>query len=319
MSDLFRKDARKTLAVFLLAIVCATVPQQVAGQSSEQRRRSLKRERDIQTAYGAFRYIPRSENGRTVGFETNDTAAPVLFAAGGDGRTHKISFALPETRLINLVDISASPEGHIAVVGGAYSNDGKGMTFLARIEAGGERQVVTNTWPYCPVTVSFAPDGTLWTIGHLKDEANTKVTAYHVLRRFDLSGRMVGSTVVAGKVQILDATSFLRMSRDRVGWFTRENEYIEFRLDGSESARYAGPVAAIDDARVDGLAISDHNDVFVSLWKKNQREYLFLDRTNRTWVPASVSETVKGVIYGFDGTTLVTNGGWGRLRLFALK
>jgi hypothetical protein len=34
---------------------------------------------------------------------------------------------------------------------------------------------------------------------------------------------------------------FLRSSNDRVGWFTRFDEYFEFSLDGKQIGHYEGP------------------------------------------------------------------------------
>lgn len=311
---MFEVNAKIALAV---AVACVSIPQATGAQN----RRSLTLEREIQTSLGSFRYFPRCDDATLVGFETNHSAGPVLFVSDRNGRTDKILFTIPEVGFINLFDKSASSSGDIAVVGDAYGNDGKATTFLARIEPGGKRQIITRTWPYCPATVAFAPDGTIWTMGHLKDEENTRVVAYHVLRRFDLTGRMLSSTTVASKVLVTDEMSFLRRSRDRVVWFSKNNEYVEFDLDGSELDRFPGP-AGIDGALVHGLAISENNDVFISVGNKktDTYDYFALDRPSATWIPVSTTEPRRGAIYGFDGLTLVTGGpAGGRLRRFSFK
>jgi hypothetical protein len=154
---------------------------------------------------------------------------------------------------MNLVDISASRAGEIAVIGSAYTSDGRGTTFVGRILADRQHQTITRVWPYCPMAVTFAADGTIWTIGHLKDDANTTIRAYSVLRRFDASGKMLGSTNVSLAERTTQGLSHLRSSPDRVGWLTHGLEYIEFSLDGNEIARYDGPEGA-SDRDISGMA-----------------------------------------------------------------
>jgi len=59
------------------------------------------------------------------------------------------------------------------------------------------------------------------------------------------------------------AASFLRASRDRIGWFTRGPEYIEFSLNGLEIGRYDRPAGA-GEWDITGIAISDENEVIAS-------------------------------------------------------
>lgn len=287
-----------------------------------QPKRVFIHERDVQTSSTLHNgSIPRWDGKMLVGYEKNHTAGPIVFTVDRDGRRDETLFTIPDAGLINLSDIAASPDGQIAVVGGAYTNDGRGATFLARIELDRKRQVVTRVWPYCAVVVTFAPDGTTWTIGHLKDQENTRVITNHVLRRFDPSGTMLSSTPVRENGWRTDEISLLRASRDRVGWYTRENEYIEFALDGSEMARYDGPPGA-DTFLVQGLALSENNDVVMGVWSKDKTKYglVILDRETRTWSPLSeqYAKTTWG-LFGFDGTTLVTDRGDGAMRRYKIK
>jgi hypothetical protein len=165
--------------------------------------------------------------------------------------------------------------------------------------------------------VTFAADGTIWTIGNLKDDEATRDIAMYVLRRFDASGRMLGSsTIQLGEGRPAEA-ALLRASQDRVGWFTGK-EYIEFSLNGSEMSRYNAAEAA-NPRDITGVALSQENDVVAGRFGKEKAEFLVLDRENRTWTPASVPKEHAPAwawVLGFDKTTLVTTTANGRLRRF---
>jgi hypothetical protein len=141
----------------------------------------------------------------------------------------------------------------------------------------------------------------------LKDEEKTREIAYHVLRRFDPSGKLLGSTTLNVRGNTSDETSYLRSSPDRVGWFTRGGEYIEFSLDGSEMARYGGPAGA-NERHISGGALSPENEVVAGRLGKGKAELDILDREHGTWIPVSLPPEFAPTwtrVLGFDGTTLV--------------
>lgn len=203
-------------------------------------RRTFTYERDVETAF-VWRNIPRWNGEILVGYENNHSSGPVIYTIDRVGRRDEALFVLQDGSQINITDIAASSDGEIAIVGSAFTADTRGTTFLGRIATDRKQQTITRLWPYCPRVVTFAPDGTVWTIGNLKDFENTRDLARNVLRRFDRTGRMLGSRSLEVKGWQTAGTSFLSASQDRVGWFTRDGEYIEFSLDGSEIARYDGP------------------------------------------------------------------------------
>lgn len=253
-----------------------------------------------------------------VGYNHNHSSSPIIYTIDRDGRRDETLFTFSDAGLMNLVDVAASRTGEIAVIGSAYTSDGRATTFVARIATDRQHQTITRTWPYCPMVVTFAPDGTLWTIGHSKDNDNTTVLAYNVLQRFDASGRMLGSTSLPVKGNRTQETSGLRSSRDRVGWLTRDGEYLELSLNGSEMARYDGPEVA-SDLDITGLAMSDDNDVVIGRFGHGKADFLALDRETRSWSQLSLPKEYVPIwagVHGFDGTNLVTNSKNGTLRRF---
>jgi hypothetical protein len=179
---------------------------------------------------------------------------------------------------------------------------------VAWISADLKRQILTNTWPYCPMAVTFAPDGSIWTIGRLKDEANTRVLAETVVRRYDHDGKMLGSNTIRVRAAHGPETSELAAGGDRVGWFTQDDEYIEFALDGSEIARYPGPKFAWVH-EISGLAISNDGKVIAGFAGSGKGVLVTLDRQQHSWtvLPVAYELAKKWVrVLGFDGSTLVT-------------
>lgn len=169
------------------------------------------------------------------------------------------------------------------------------------------------------MVATFAPDSTLWTIGHLKDDGNTRVIAEYVLRRFDSAGKMLGSITLKMMGWQSAAGSFLRASDDRVGWLTPQRQYVEFSLDGSEIARYHGPDRT-ELKNITGLAISAENDVIAGRFGRGKAEFVALDRERRActavWLAKDSAPTWAWVL-GYDGTTLVTYSNSGSLRRFS--
>src|SRR5437660_1708268 len=170
-----------------------------------------------------------------VVYDRNHSNDPIIFTMDRDVRRDESVFTISDAGLINLRDIAHSRNGEIAVVGSAYTSDNQGACFIARISADRQHQTVKTTSPYCALVVTFASDDTIWTIGP------SGIWALNILQRFDQSGRMLASVTLQVKGARTQSTSYLRSSRDRVVWFTRDGEYVEWSLDGTEIGRYSGP------------------------------------------------------------------------------
>jgi len=286
------------------------------GQSLEKKpKRHLAYEREVETA-STWTTFPVWRGEMLLWVDHNESRAPIICTMGRDGRRDETLFTVEGAARITVHQITASPTGEFALVAYAVTDDLRGSTFLARIAPDRKSQLITRTWPYAPTVVTFAPDGNVWTIGHVYAEDMSRDLAYHVLRRFDSSGRVLSSRTLrikgAGDGESL---SFFVGFRDRVGWLTRSREYLEFALDGSEIARYEGPGGSIDNPHgvIDGIsmAVNDEGDVVVVKGAREKPEFSVLNRETRTWMPVEV----KGATYrsaqllGFDGSALLTTSG----------
>jgi len=296
-----------------------------AQTPTQPAQRLFVREPDLETHFVSSEH-PRWEGAQLLGYSGRLSNSPHIYSISRTGKLEKTTLKLSDAARINIVDIAGSLAGEVAVVGSAYTNDERSTTFLARMSADLSKQTVTRLWPFCAVAVAFSPDGTLWAVGHLKDEANTRILSKHVLRRFDTSGRLVSSAVLQVRGDEIEANSFLRSSSDRVGWLTRDGQYIKFGLDGREMGRYEGPpgVAGIEFLQWMKISFALTSDGEAVLGRTNAKtaEMFVLQRQTKLWNQISLpSEAVASWsrIIGADGVTIVTNGGNNRLLRFRTK
>jgi hypothetical protein len=309
----------QSTTMFRLAGLVVCVATVLNGQAA---RRAFTFERDVQTS-SVWREIPRWDGAQLVGYEHDDSAGPIVYTIDRDGRKDEFLFTFEGAARIRIHNIAGSPEGEIAIVGSAYTNDGRFTTFLARVASNRKSQVITRTWPYAPHVVMFAPDGMLWTIGNLKDEENTRGIPGHYMRHFDRAGKVAAASTVRvrGPESGGEEVSILRASRDRIGWLTKDGEYIEFSLEGAEIGRWDLP-GQPGFLETTGLALSDQNDVIVGHFGKGHAELLELERDTQTWARVVLPKDYMpswAWVMGFDGTTLVTHSGTGILRRFNMK
>ena len=298
----------------VIAMSIATLP--AVGQV----KREFVHERDLETGM-LWQKQPAWAGEGLLGFYANDSAGPVIFSIDREGRKDEFLFTLKDAAKIRIYSVARSQKGEVALAGSAYTTDLRGATFVARIAPGFERQTVIRTWPYCPAVVALGEDGVLWAVGNLKNEDGTAdVITGHLLRRYDPAGKMLSSKQIAIRdfQGAGDDATYLRASRDRVGWLTGP-EYIEFALDGSETGRYPVP-GATSYRDVAGLAMADDGNVVISCDRRDKYELLQLDREKGVWVRLVLPHSPPPwTVLGFDGTTLVGSTGNGRLSRFASK
>jgi len=293
----------------------------IAQPQTVKRPLTFEHERDVDTSQ--WHYLPQWEGSLLVGYEDFESSAPRIFAMDRDGKREEIRYELPGSAWIYVYNVGAGADGSIVVAGGALSSDSRSASFITWISPDRKRQVAIRIWPYIAMRATVAADGTIWAAGSLNDEENTRVVADNVIRRFDVSGKMLSSLAVQARSRDgrADAaqSSYLVASRDRVGWFTNGCEYLEFSLDGVLRDRFDGP-AGLDWHGLDGVGLSDDNNLAIGRNPGGKFfEVLALDRTARQWVPVSLPEPMTRVwngLLGFDGRALVTQYGNGRFRRF---
>jgi hypothetical protein len=254
---------------------------------------------------GAF--LPLWSGHSLLQVEKNYSAAPVLYAIDKNGNREDIPLAIPKAFRIGVWSASAGRDGALAVLTSALSDDSRGALVLNWISPDRTRRTMTRIdRPYIAERVVIAADGTIWTAGESVDN-NVKAP---VLWRFDSSGKQLGAYVPGDTLRgrYPAEHSFLVSSRDRIGWYTGPNEYIEFAFDGTMIGRFPGFPPA-EGVRTEAAALSDDNDVLICNKNSNTHTYQLyaLDRVTRAWDPVTFTDKSDiTLISGFEGTTLVT-------------
>lgn len=286
---------------------------------------------DIITLSGNF--SPYWSHGALITVEDSPSDAPVILRIRRNADSERIRFSIPNGHHITIRQLASAADSAIAVIGSVYSDDGRGTTFLARIQPDRKYQTVTQLWPYVPSVVTFAPDGTIWSIGRVRD--GDLVSQWNVLKRFDTAGKLLSTTTIEAKPyihsgddpnkpRIRDAAdvSILRSSKDRVAWFTNGNEYIEFSLDGQERGRLDGPDQGCLNQTSASMALGQDNEVVIGPTKCQKPGYWRLDRPSGRWEPVGVSSREGAdqvIVLGFDGNTLVATTARGTIRRYVTK
>ena len=253
-------------------------------------------------------------SGRSMlGLEINSSNQALIYSVDRDGNREEVWVAIPDAGFIRIYCLAGTPDGAIVASGSAYFSN-KAATFLAWISPDRKQQIVTRVWPYIPDAITTAPDGTVWAVGRIRDEANRWGDIQNIMRHYDRSGRMLGSWTLKPK-RILkrmagDGTmvSYLVAAGDRIGWVTNAGEYIEYSPYGVELDRFNGPAGVeIEEPRLTGAALSSENELFVSVQSNKPRgggsQILALDRRTGTWL--SALPELKGELAGVDGQLLV--------------
>ena len=311
----------KVLAVLAMAQLC-TLPHPVFGQASH----AFVHERDVNGRFPLGVGAPLWSGRTLLGYELDRTAAPILYSVDRNGNREEFLLKLPSVNMVSIGAIAGGGNGAIAVSGGAYSADAQITTFLVWISPDRKTQIVTRIWPYVAEKIVFAADGTIWTVGALKNDENDKVLAYNQFRHFETSGKQLAAFVVQtrqSKQLLSNGTtySWLVASSDRIGWFSNGNEYIELSLDGTEIQRFDGPDDLTESpTSLRGAGLSADNEIALGVGTKTGLKVFTLDRKSRTWNALLPEEKATHRVAGFDGTTLVTLpevGGAGVMRRYA--
>jgi hypothetical protein len=255
-----------------------------------------------------------------VGCDNCRSGAPILWTIDRQSFRQATVLEVPGAGYVHVWDVASGLDGALAAVGYAATSDGRFVDFVAWIAPDGSNQVITRTSPYGASVVALSPDGTIWTVGSMKDEVTSLEVDPAVLRHYDPAGRLLTTTSVHPNRQFHGANvhqaSRLMTSNDRVGWLTIACEYIEFSFSAQEIGRYTCPDAAPDILSAGGVALSSADDLLVAGKPFGPLAPLALDRSTGKWNPVAVPADTRSSsgLLGFDGLTLVVQRSDGRLQ-----
>lgn len=310
----FRRHKALYGALTFCAMLCTPAPAQSRYQ--------LVHERDVAVPLPLARRLSFTWSGHyLLDRLDNYTSAPLLVVFDEGHNVERISQEMTGAAEVSVISYASGLDGSIALSGGASGPGPRGATHLTWISPDRKQRVVTRIWPYAAHQVAIAADGTIWAAGFLKTGDNLAVVADNLIRRFDTSGKMLASFGAKPrrfrKEDPVSAVYYAHLlaSRDRVGWFTGGDEYIEFSLAGEEIGRYDGPVG-VDTAPGEGSAkelcgvgLSQQNELSTCVYLKadDAWQILTLNRATGNWELALPAQKGYALLLGYDGETLVTN------------
>ncbi len=257
--------------------------------------------------------IPNWSGGAWVTVDDTNRVAPVLYAFDGNGvRLARIALQIPGADRVLVAAYKRSAGGGYALAGSASSRQGAAATWLALISPQGEQRLIRLS-PFYPFEVAIAPDGSVWVAG--EDGSDPHGAPNEVLRRFSPRGAELGrylprATLETGAaVEYPAEGSHLAVTRDRVAWYSNSARiYKEFSPAGVPLLSVPG-LPLREPARVDGLALCEGGQVFVSVYPvsalEKRSQIWRLDRQRGLWTLAMEARSYCPV-YGCDGDLLVT-------------
>jgi hypothetical protein len=282
----------------------------LAGVLSGQGTPKLVHERDVPVPLPMFHALSFKWSGHyLLDIEDNNTASPLLKIVRGEHEVERISFDIEGVSVLTVTDYAARLDGAIVLCGIARGSGPRLATVIVWVDSDRKRRLVTRVWPYVPEKLVFAADGTLWTAGSIHEEPGDSMAERNVIERFDSSGKLLNLLRPHPKVDPAEGSepyhSYLMASRDRVGWFTSGNQYIEYSLAAQELARYSGPPGADPMRDLCGVGLDQANGLAVCVRQKDTTSVLMLNRAHGSWQPVLPDEKRSSLLLGYDGQTLV--------------
>jgi hypothetical protein len=263
--------------------------------------------------------------GDSLSFVPEHGKSPTIRLMNRQGREEPpIAFALPGATDFWLEDAARSLDGGTVVVGSASFSGSEQRGFLTLIPASGRWSTV-QLQPYHPYRVSFASDGTIWTLG-----ANDNNDKGALVRQFDSGGKLISSHVPMNAVSKLPGFDFVDVymeslfatAQGRVGWYApRTGRYFELSSDGALT-QYDG--VPNDLKQANALALTDSGTTIVSCGGTDGYYQLWsLDRAKKEWIRLDLSaygpSGFSPLLYGASGDTIAVTVKVGDIAFFEVR
>jgi hypothetical protein len=251
--------------------------------------------------------VPTWTGGALIAIESQNTATPIIHLYDETGQEMlPIAFSIPGARAIHIQGFCRGSDGTFAVAGWIAGQDLRPKEgFLSLVSPDHRTIQTTRPAPYFPMSVTIAPDGTLWTMGAEMVNGNPNGPGldprHGLIRHFDKNGSQIGSFVPRSDIGKWPGLSgSMVSSKDRVGWYARSAQlYYEVTFEG-KATRFSGIASPENRTSVNALALTDDNQVFAEASQPHKGSQLYrLDRTSGAWVPIAAPA----------GTTLVLPSG----------
>ncbi len=249
--------------------------------------------------------IPKWDNGFFVRFEIPDgSTTPTVYLQDANGKDLTAAVvSIPDAVENSIADVAVSPQGGLAVAGGASWRDGQASGYILFLSPAGKRLQLVRTAPFSPRRICFSPDGSVWALGWELDAGGRELPEYNILRHYGRDGVVIRSAIPrslfslpghAGPV----SQSYLSVSGDHVGvYVSKSKEWIEVSsTTGAMLRRWAG-LSLGPNSAVIGAFMTDSGSAYINSENRQTqvRTVHKLDRINGTWADVkNVSKRVVG-------------------------
>jgi hypothetical protein len=272
----------------------------------------------------SFQRLPRFGHGFLLAFDFDRS---IIWSYDRTGKqSMEVPLTIPNASRIQIRNISAGPDGTVAVTGSASDDQGRLTPVIFWIAPSGTLTRVVRTAPFSASQIAFADDGSLWAAGRamvynptspLPSEVITTAANFDVLRHYDAQGRLqktaLSRNTFASGAADPAMQSFLAVGKDRIGFLSvSANEYTELSLNGDVLGRWRIKSKLPE---IVGFALTPSGSVFVSLRPgayKSGKPYagppvLQLDKAAGVLQPVQLATdgpTVPTLLLGSDGDEL---------------
>jgi hypothetical protein len=278
---------------------------------------SLEHEAKIDFDFAGM-HVPRWSGGALVNFISNRTAAPSLLRFDAQGKQlQSVILTIAGADMIDLDEIASSPDGSLAVCGKAFDQSGRGSGFITITSPTGNQAMTVRLYPYYPTSITFASDGTIWTLGleavDGKEKGPGVDPGHGVIRHFDKNGKLLGSFIPRSSFPspIMVMNGYLVSAEGRVGWYTGPvagpgSAYYEILADGT--VRKYPEVALNKSEFVSGLALLDNGRTYITTEDNTNHLWRFLSISGPAdqWTPVPLpDQLMRAFLFGGEGQQLV--------------
>lgn len=244
-----------------------------------------------------------------------------LFSADGT-LLYGVQAVAPGADWVSIDNAAVNSDGTIALALRTYINPGRARGGgIAVFDSTGRQIRYFETGEYLPAHVTFGPDGSIWAVGWLGENAGANTRDYLILRNYAPDGRELGAFLPRSTFATHEHAGFpqpavmpnlgaweIRVVNDSVeAILWREKIWVQTDLTGHQERRWQiGPTndqpgqSYLDGPTYRPSAITNDGRA----WRKEGNQLKLFDRSAGIWNTIS-SDAPEGILLGAEGDKLV--------------
>jgi hypothetical protein len=244
-----------------------------------------------------------------------------------NGNPKNADFWLEGASRVGVHHAATTQAGKIIISGGARTEDGKAVFYIAEIGDGGEKRII-RTSPFAPVYICGGTEDTVWAYGFERDEEGNGVSSGPMLRQFSFEKGQIKAMLLLNELapgwdlpegKYLGEVNFRCNANSVIVYSAHSSQLVRFDVKNSTlKIINVDPLPPPSKLRITGFAFTDSGDVFVSFHDRAHSQPMsglfqltFDAASNGKWVavPGTVGLYRRGSpiekLLGADGDSLV--------------